>query len=319
MARRKTKWLWVALFVWMALLLVILATGWNLVLVQDYRRMVALAHQLSVPGDTEAPWLTLTLGTLGFVAALGTIALFFIKVLKEMRLNQIQSEFLATVSHELKTPIAAIELSASLLREGGLSNEEVKRLWASHQAELKRLHEEVNTLLEAARLEARELRPKNASIELETWIGQSLSRWNRILGPGSRLRREGEPLPVGVRVDLRTLDLIADNLVDNARKFSRESPELVVVTRRVPKRGLFKRPRWLIEFRDRGWGFDPSDSRRIFGRFFRGRTDAPYSIPGSGLGLYLAESGSRALGITLRATSLGVGQGAVFTLEGREE
>ena len=63
--------------------------------------------------DIRWQWLIL-IAIAGFV-------LFFVRLLKEMRLNQQQAEFLATVSHELKTPIATLELSSSLLRAGGLS------------------------------------------------------------------------------------------------------------------------------------------------------------------------------------------------------
>jgi signal transduction histidine kinase len=119
--RKRRRWLWIVLFVWVALLLGSLATSWNVVLVRDYQKMLELAGTLPRPFDQRAPWMSLILGTTGFVAALVTLIFFFLKVLHEMRVNQMQSEFLATVSHELKTPIAALELASSLIRSGGLS------------------------------------------------------------------------------------------------------------------------------------------------------------------------------------------------------
>jgi signal transduction histidine kinase len=320
--QRKRRWLWVVLFVLMTTLLVTMATGWNVVLLRDYYAMLDLAKQASVSVATLGPKLNTTLGqvlgTLGFTAVLATLILFFVKILREMRLNQHQSEFLETVSHELKTPIASIELSSSLLRAGDLKPDEVERLWDSHQSELKRLCEDVEALLEAARLQSHPLRVTQSPILLESWLSQSLERWSRILGPGSRLERQGDALVGRASLDLKALNLIADNLVDNARKFARGKPELVVRTRRLPAHGPWGRARWLIEFSDQGMGFDPSDSRRIFGRFFRARTSAPQAIPGSGLGLHLADSASRALGIKLRADSEGRGRGARFVLEGKE-
>jgi signal transduction histidine kinase len=320
--RRKRRWLWVILFILMTLLIVTLATGWNVVLLRDYQEMVALAKQASSSVATYRPALDYTtgqlLGTLGFTAMLGMLLLFFLRLLREMKLNLQQSEFLETVSHELKTPIASIELSASLLRAGGLEHAEVERLWSSHQAELKRLRADVDTLLEAAQLQSRPLRVNQSPIQLESWLTHSLDRWMRILGPGAKLDREGDALEGRANLDLKALNLIADNLVDNARKFAQGTPELIVRTRRIPSHSPWGKPRWLIEFRDRGWGFDPADSRRIFGRFFRARTAAPHAIPGSGLGLHLAESSSRALGIKLRGESPGRGRGARFILEGKE-
>src|SRR4051812_30439006 len=118
---RKHRWVWITLFVLGVLLLATLATGWNVVLVHDYQRMLELARQVSRDEGYQAPWLPVILGSLGFAAAVAGLILFFFRLLKEMRLNQLQTEFLATVSHELKTPIATLELTSSLLREKGLS------------------------------------------------------------------------------------------------------------------------------------------------------------------------------------------------------
>src|SRR5581483_3965232 len=143
----KRRWLWVILFVWVMLLLAILATGWNVVLVQDYRRLMEVARSVSragvsAPVSTTPPWASVVLGTLGFLAALGIMAGFFVRLLNEMRLNQLQAEFLAAVSHELKTPLASLELTSTLLREKSADPAEEGRLWESHDAELKRLKEE---------------------------------------------------------------------------------------------------------------------------------------------------------------------------------
>jgi signal transduction histidine kinase len=156
-------------------------------------------------------------------------------------------------------------------------------------------------------------------VDLEAWLAQSMERWRSILGPGSELRREGPPLSSAALVDLRTLNLITDNILDNARKFSSGAPHVVIHTDQAANpTGRRKRPRWRLRFEDRGLGFNPDDSRRIFDRFFRGKTETPYAVPGTGLGLYLAQSASKSLGLTLHGDSKGPGQGATFTLEGSE-
>src|SRR5271155_3165974 len=93
----KNRWLWIALFVWAAVLITVLATGWNVVLVSNYWRMLRVTHSLKLGEETVAlaPWPIVIAGTLGFVAAMGTIVLFFLRLLHEMRLNQRQAEFLA--------------------------------------------------------------------------------------------------------------------------------------------------------------------------------------------------------------------------------
>jgi signal transduction histidine kinase len=258
------------------------------------------------------------LGTLGFIAVLALTVLLFIKLLHEMRLNQLQSEFLATISHELKTPIAALELSSSLLRSGGISESERNRLWSTHRLELKRLREEVEALLEAAKWQSKPNLMQKRIISVESWIRDSLPHWKQILGTESILTYQSTALFSQACLDIRSLNLIADNLISNAKKFSKGTPHVVVRTLRIPKEGPFSKTKWRVEFEDYGWGFSPTDSEKIFHRFFRSKNPAPYAIAGTGLGLYLAREASRAMGLTLRAQSKGTGNGAIFILEGVE-
>jgi signal transduction histidine kinase len=311
---RRRYWLWIAVFVGAALLLGTLATGWNFFLVRDYELMRELALSLSHP-KTAVPVSTLVanliLGTLGFFVVLSTFILVFLRLIREMRQNQMQSEFLATVTHELKTPIAAIELSSSLLRTESLPQGEREKLWNSLQAEVDRLKNDVDSLLQAARWESMPVRVNRQPVELETWIQESLERWRSILGPGSELKRSGQPVNVLSQLDLRKLNLISDNILQNARKYAKTSPNVEIHTE-------MKRGRWQIQFRDDGWGFDPRDSKNILKPFYRSRAYASHAIPGAGLGLYIAASAGRALGMKIKGFSLGKGQGAVFTLEGKE-
>jgi two-component system phosphate regulon sensor histidine kinase PhoR len=316
----KRRWLWVMAFAWVAFLMALLAAGWNFVLVQDYRQIVALARAIVPPGaapalsETRPPWAEIVFGTLGFLFALGTMAGFFVKLLNEMRLNQLQAEFLAAISHELKTPIASLELTSSLIRGGGNDAEEVARLWESHDAELKRLKEEVETLLEAARWRAHSAKIACSTVDIETWLAASMERWRKIIGPGGQLIREGDPLPGSAQLDERTLWLICDNLVDNARKFSKGLPIVRLRTTWTPLRG--NRAAWRMEFSDEGWGFNPKDTHHLFDPFYRAK-HSERAIPGNGLGLYLAASACRAMGLKLKGHSDGVGHGATFTVEGK--
>jgi signal transduction histidine kinase len=319
---KKRRWLWVLLFIGAALILSALATGWNVVLVRDYQHILKLAKNLSIPGEISIQpsglVVKMILGTIGFIVVLALTILIFVKLLNEMRLNQLQSEFLATISHELKTPIAAIELSSTLIRSGNLSSFELTQLWDSHQAELNRLRNEVETLLEAARWQSKPILHQQRNVALDAWLAQSFERWKNILGNEAILRQEGVPLQVHAWVDPRSLDLITDNLINNAKKFSKGPPHVVIRTTRIPPDRFLSKSRWQIEFVDHGWGFDPIDSKKIFHRFFRSPNPAPYAISGTGLGLYLASEASRAMNLSLKGKSDGVGLGATFTLQGPE-
>ena len=317
---KRRHWLWVALFIGVALVIATLGLGWNVVLVRDYERIAELAHSISQPNPPAAPVThliaSLVLGTLGFFAVLGSLILFFLRLLREMKVNQQQSEFLATVTHELKTPIAAMELASSLIQEGGLTPEELKKLWNSHNLELARLRSEVESLLEAARWESTPVTIEAQLVNLETWLSDSMERWKSILGPNAELSRDGEALRGPAQLDLRKLNLISDNILQNSKKYAKGAPKVMIHTSRIKSR--FGQDRWQIEFKDFGWGFDPNDAQRILKPFYRSKSQVPYAIPGAGLGLYIASSASRALGMKMRGTSAGRGEGATFFLEGKE-
>jgi len=307
----KRRDLWILLFVLVAVLLSLLAMGWNLELIRNFSQ-----------ARTEV-LLKMVLGTLGFLVSLTFTILLFIKLLKEMHYNQLQSEFLATVSHELKTPLASLQLASSLLlpehlRESTfekLSPAEAQCLWESYQIELDRLKNYVDMLLDAARFQTHP-RIQQKNLHLESWLQNALPQWRMFLGPKASLQRTGEPLSFEVPVNLPALELIINNLLSNVKKFSKEIPELCIHTQILPKTRYFKKSIFQIYFKDQGLGFPSEDAKKIFQRFYRSSTGSPHAIPGTGLGLYLASSASKAIGMRLQASSEGLGHGATFLLEG---
>lgn len=308
---RPRRWLWVLLFVFVCIVIVGLAAGWNVVIVRDYRRIAELAG--------GATWSTrqtgIILGTLGFLIVLTTTAFFLARLLREMKLNQLQSEFLAHITHELRTPLASMELSADLLSRTDLSIEERERLRIAHSAELQRLRLQVDDLLEAARIEAGKPDARSRQwVKLEDWLQAQWPRWKNALGPDAELRREGERLDLFTEINPRALDRIFANLIDNARKFARDGrPRVTLIT-------ALRDWDWNISVRDEGQGFEPRDRKRIFHRFYRAEyqnTDESPRVAGSGLGLYIVRAACRMEGLRVQATSPGRGLGARFEVGGR--
>lgn len=291
---KQRGWFWLAFLILIIGLLTTLATRFNVLLVYSNRK--ALFEPI--------------FATLGFIVILAGFIILFARLAQEMRLNQLQSEFLAAVTHELKTPIATIELSSSLLQQNDLEPKEREQLWKSHQTELGRLRSEVEDLLEAARWDAKAIRTKRDLIDLEAWLVEKSVFWREALGDEGIFSREGERLPNAVRIDAKMFDMICKNLLENARKFSLGKPELKIRTTRNGKR-------WGIEFVDAGLGFSPKEAKKIFKRFYRAKHTAPYSISGTGLGLYLAKSACKRMRIQITAESAGPGAGATFRLTGK--
>jgi two-component system phosphate regulon sensor histidine kinase PhoR len=304
---KKRRWFWITLFVTAMVLLAVLATTWN----------VDLAYN---PRFQDTPWFRVVVGTLGFLTVLAATVLFFVRLLLEMRLTQTQTEFLARISHELKSPITSLELTASLLREPGGANGDTSRLWSLFDSELSRLKNEVDLILETSRWEVKPQKPDLRPLDLPQWLEDALPRWRAILGADAELQcqsqcAQGRAHPI-VETDPRLLELITNNIVDNVRKFAHGSPQLTVRHRILEAVHPGERRRWSLSFHDKGRGFSKSDGRRLFKRFYRGETQAPHAIAGTGLGLYLAKTAGKTLGLKIRGESGGIGRGATFTLEG---
>ena len=307
---KKRRWFWIALFIIAVCVLGTLATSWNVTFLRG-------GHH----------WIGILLGSLGFIATFTATLLFFIKLLKEMKLNQLQTEFLAQVSHELKTPLATIELTSSLLKDESTSPQDREKLWDSHNAELQRLKREVETLLEAARWETQPRRnPPLTKVPLERWLQENWNRWQTILGPKAMLVRQGLPFSGYAMLNPDLMALITNNLIDNARKFAKDLPHLCIrseiIQKSLPRRWYDLRPPkfasfWRLHFEDQGWGFQPRESRKVFTRFYRAKSNAPYAIAGTGLGLHLALNAAKTQRLSLTGSSKGPSQGACFTIEGR--
>src|SRR6186713_160613 len=98
---RKRRWIWFIFSLLLFALLVVLATRFNVAVLERYEQAKIGIEPI--------------LGTIGFIIAGVGLMILFVRLWHEMKLNQIQSEFLAAVTHELKTPLATLELSSSLL------------------------------------------------------------------------------------------------------------------------------------------------------------------------------------------------------------
>jgi two-component system phosphate regulon sensor histidine kinase PhoR len=269
----------------------------------------------------DLPWSKIIFGSLGFVGIIGALVLFFARLLREMKISQIQADFLDRISHELRTPISTLTLVSDLLKPGNreLTPEE-QRLWKSHGLELERLKTDVELLLQAARLRESRLKVNLERIDLNQWIRDQWDSFLRLLGEGAKLSLSGDPIQRTIEADPVLLDLIFRNLLDNARKFALGAPEVEFKMKTIRSRFFFGKTRWRIAIVDQGRGFSSNQEAALFRRFSRLEGESAnlqtHSIPGTGLGLYLSASAAKGMGLTLNGKSFGEGKGARFVLEG---
>ena len=225
------------------------------------------------------------------------------------RLENLRRELVANVSHELKTPLAAIKGYAETLRLGAVNDPEhnlhfVRRI--EEQAD--RLHELILDILQIARLESGQETFELADVPLAPVIEQCCEQFaETAAGRQVALKFELPPAEWRVRADDEGVRTILSNLIDNALKFT---PAGGAVTVRSSANGAFA----TIEVADTGIGIAPHDQERVFERFYRADKARSRDLGGTGLGLSIAKHLAQAFGGNVSVVSR-PGQGSTFTVE----
>jgi hypothetical protein len=221
-----------------------------------------------------------------------------------------QADFVASVSHELKTPIASVRAMAELLAESAGPEGGRARLYAERiEYEMQRLGATVRNVLDAAQIERGTLPVSLRAGDPGSWLAEVGER----LAPGLEARGVAftssvEPAAGPFSFDPEALEGVVLNFVDNAVKFS-PAEKILELRGRRGTRGAYH-----VEVLDRGRGIDGEDEDRLFGRFYRGVAARDGAAPGVGLGLHIARQVADRHGARLYAHPRR-GGGAVFGLE----
>jgi len=250
----------------------------------------------------------ITSGLLLVVIGFFGYALFVI--LRQKQLSEIQRDFINTMSHEFKTPIATIGIAAEVLGapDAGPPVERRLRYARIIQDENNRLLRQVDKVLQVAKSEAREFRLQREPVDLHALLAQVLTTFDL---PGrhsaAQLETSLAAPTATVWADPVHLANVLFNLLDNAVKYTGPTaPHLRVQTRQTDRQ-------LLLSFTDHGPGIAPAHQRRVFDKFFRVPAGNASAVPGFGLGLYYVRNVVAAHGWKIALNSA-TGQGCTFTL-----
>ncbi|MGH7758155.1 MAG: sensor histidine kinase [Candidatus Dormibacteria bacterium] len=227
------------------------------------------------------------------------VALILSDITSERRLGRAHHELIANLSHDLRTPLASLQLMAETLTGQAQDDPQAVRLFAGRIAkEVQRLHGLVAAILDLSRLEAGAERTEIAEVDLLQVARQAV----RELRPQAKERRlqlqiRGKPAPA--LADPGRLERALVNVLDNALKFTSAPGSVTVTAGRSTGRPT-------ISVRDTGSGITRSQLPRIFDRFYTG--DRSRSGRSSGLGLSIAKQAVELQGGEIRVRSTpGVG------------
>ena len=224
--------------------------------------------------------------------------------------DRLKDEFIALVSHDLRTPLTSIigYVELALDDDGGEPLDSERRRYIEVVARSSdRLLRLVDDLLLAARLQSGRFLLNVDSCDVESVAAEALDEVN------ARAQRKGVSLflasngPVRIECDRRRLLQLLDNLVSNAVKFTPEGGRVEVHVERTLGGAA-------IEIHDTGVGLDPGDEERVFDRFYRAPSAVSDQVPGTGLGLFIARAIAERHGGSLVARRRD-GGGSIFRLE----
>lgn len=222
------------------------------------------------------------------------------------RLENLRQQFVANVSHELKTPLSSIKAYTETLLNGALEDSQHARHFLTRiDEQASRLHELILDLLSLARIESGQATLEITDLPLKGVVGHCLRDYEqRATASGITIKDETYQSPLVVRADEEGLLQILGNLIDNAIKYTPPGGEITIRCREEGSQAV-------IEVADTGIGIDPVHHARLFERFYRVDKARSRELGGTGLGLSIVKHLCQAMQGTISVQSR-PGHGSVF-------
>lgn len=210
-----------------------------------------------------------------------------------------KTDFINNMTHEFKTPVATIMIASEALKDPEVTEDKarLKRLAGIIYDENVRLGSHIERVLSIARLEKGELKLENTEVDMNDLIV--------IVLDSMELQLQKRNAVININTDAESAVVFGDelhlsnviyNLIDNANKYSTETPEITITTRNSHKHII-------IEIADKGIGMTKEQSKRIFDQFYRVPTGNLHDVKGFGLGLNYVQDIIKKLNGTVKVSS----------------
>lgn len=201
--------------------------------------------------------------------------------LKQKKLSVIKNDFISNMTHEFKTPISTISLASEMLDDVSISQtpEKQHRYIKMIRDENKRLSVLVESILQTSILDKGEFILKLSEIDVHEIINTAINNTQLLIAQrNGKVQTFLKAQKFKLQADKVHLTNIIFNLIDNAIKYSKENPEIVISTYNTAE-GI------MIEVKDNGIGISKENQRKIFDKFYRVPTGNVHNVKGFGLGL----------------------------------
>jgi two-component system phosphate regulon sensor histidine kinase PhoR len=219
-----------------------------------------------------------------FILATFGLSLYFI--ITQKKISEIKSDFINNMTHEFKTPIATISLAADTITNPKIINNEasIRHFIGMIKKENSRMNKKVETILQIASLDKKEIEFRFEALSVHTIIEHAVETIDiQVQQRNGRMDVFYEAADPVVFGDSEHLASLVNNLLDNAMKYSPDSPEITIRTKNADG-GV------IVSVEDKGIGMSKSVQGKIFERFYRQSSGNVHDVKGFGLGLNYARA-----------------------------
>jgi len=293
-----------AQFAWLGLLGL-----WIYWYVTNYLIIKQVGDKLSPQIVIDSPNVLIFVGGIVLIVAIATaMFLIFRNLTVQLKLTKLYDNFIANVTHELKSPLASIQLYLETLDSKEVPANKQKEFYGLMLRDSKRLKKLIDSILEISRLEKKRIAHNfhiyNADEVIRGLIRDSIEQFRL---PEDAVKVLGE-VPGKCVIDKDALQIVFDNLTDNAIKYSMNQAEIVIKLS-CPKKYV------VVEFTDKGIGIGQKNHKKVFNKFQRIDNKNIPTVKGTGLGLYWVKEIIKFHGGRTSAFSAGLNKGTTFKIE----
>jgi len=291
-------------FIGIQLVWILMVIFWIYWFMGKHRQLRSLAERYSPElAQGGMDWFILVEGLLLLAAILAGVYVIFLYWRRQAALYHAQRDFIAQVSHELKSPLASLQLHLETIRRRRPPAEKMDTFLDTMLADTDRLDRLIDNLLTANRLERRGMKLSLRPRDLSAFVTGYFRPRQYALPQAGRMELALEP-GLHARIDAEALETVLRNLLENALLYSSGTPQITVNLRREEQDAH-------LTITDCGRGLDKREQKRVFQMFYRVRQTGE-TIRGSGLGLFIVRAVVRLHKGKVWAESGGVGQGTTF-------